>query len=181
MTTNDHDPSTQDALPGALRWRLRGLRRDTQPTRNLWPDIAARIFAQQAQPQPMPRRDRRRGSRPIAWLAAAASVTLALGLGWQLRPASTPAPATSIATSTAKADDTMLVRQADAMAREYEAALRELEAARPVVLATGALSQLDRSAAEVRAALARDPDSAFLLDQLQRVYARRLSLTQRLV
>ena len=43
-----------------------------------------------------------------------------------------------------------------------------------------ALRQLDRSAAEVRSALAQNPDARFLLDRLQKLYAQRLALTQRL-
>ena len=39
---------------------------------------------------------------------------------------------------------------------------------------------LDRDAALIRSALARDPDSTLLLEQLRRTYAHRLALTQRL-
>ena len=42
-----------------------------------------------------------------------------------------------------------------------------------------ALATLDAGAEEIRAALAQDPGSVHLLDQLRRTYARRLSLTQR--
>lgn len=185
MTRTPHDrddPTASEPLPDALRLRLRlrGLRRDVPPTRDLWPDLSARLAAL---PQPIttsapplrttPHR-RRRGLRHVAWIATAASVAFAIGIGWQLRPAAVPSP-TDLAASRP-----MLVRQADAMTREYDAAVRELEAAAPATRRADALHQLDRSAAEVRAALARDPDAAFLLEQLQRVYAQRLSLTRRL-
>jgi hypothetical protein len=39
----------------------------------------------------------------------------------------------------------------------------------------------ERIVAAIRAALAQAPDSRFLFDRLQRVYAQRLALTQRLV
>jgi hypothetical protein len=40
---------------------------------------------------------------------------------------------------------------------------------------------LDRDVALIRAALARDPDSVRLLEQLRRTYAHRLALAQRVV
>jgi len=182
-TTHDRsdNPSAPEPLPDALR--LRGLRRDVPPARDLWPDISARLAAHPqaaAADQPhattplraAPHRHRR-GLRGLGWFAAAASIALAIGIGWQLRPQAVNAPSAG--------RDAMLVRQADAMTREYDAAVRELESAKPAVRETGALQQLDRSAAEVRAALARDPDAVFLLEQLRRVYTQRLSLTRRLV
>ena len=44
-----------------------------------------------------------------------------------------------------------------------------------------ALATLDRSAADIREAIASDPGAVFLLDQLRRTYSRRLSLTQQAV
>jgi hypothetical protein len=60
--------------------------------------------------------------------------------------------------------------------------LKELDAGpqvRPAQTAP-ALKVLDRSAAQIRTALTRDPDARFLLERLQRTYDRRLELTQRL-
>lgn len=171
MTSNDRDIPARDALPEALRFGLRELRRDTPPARDLWPGVSARIAAQPlplARQRPQPRRRLRRA----VWLATAASVALAVAIGWQFHPAHAP--------SSAPSRDTMLVRQADAMTLEYDAALRELEAVTPIARSQDALKQLDRSAAEVRAALALDPDAIFLLERLRHVYARRLSLSQRL-
>lgn len=184
MTNDRHDnPSAPEPLSDALRLRLRGLRRDLPPARDLWPDISARLAVHpEATAADRPhaatplraasRRPRHRLHR-LGWLAAAASIALAVGIGWQLRPQAADAPVAG--------RDAMLVRQADAMTREYDAAVRELESAKPAVRETGALQQLDHSAAEVRAALARDPDALFLLEQLRRVYTQRLSLTRRLV
>lgn len=181
--TNDRHIDPSEPLPDALRLRLRGLRRDVPPARDLWPDISARLAAHPqaaaadqphaATPLRAAQHRHRHGLRRLGWLAAAASITLAIGIGWQLRPQAVDAPVIG--------RDAMLIRQADAMTREYDAAVRELETAKPAVHETGALQQLDRSAAEVRAALARDPDAVFLLEQLRRVHARRLSLTRRLV
>jgi len=77
----------------------------------------------------------------------------------------------------------MLGRQADAMTREYQAALRELEAATPDRTEARAeqpvLRELDHSARQIRTALERDPDARFLLDRLRKTYTLRLALTQR--
>lgn len=175
MSTTPHPPFADDDLPPALRLQLRGLRFESRPGHDLWPGIAARIAAAQPRPDPVAP-----GQPPrllaAAWTATAASVALALGIGWQLRTASlepiSPVPATHAP---------LLLLQADAMAREYEAALREVEVARPAAVRDqDALGLLDRSAAEVRHALARDPDARFLLEQLQRIYSQRLALTRRL-
>jgi hypothetical protein len=49
------------------------------------------------------------------------------------------------------------------------------------ILLAGAadLRELDRSEAQIRGALLRDPNARFLLDRLQHTYALRLALTQR--
>lgn len=180
MNTHRPDDPGHDAtmLPDALRWQLRALRRDEPPQGDLWPGIAARLHqpadARRAAPMRGPRHRRR-----TAWYAAAAAAVLAVAVGWQLRPLPVDAPSTGDApqaVATIADDPPLLLRQADAMTREYEAARREIEATRPTVRDAAALSQLDHSAAEVRAALALDPEARFLLDRLQHVYARRLAL-----
>ena len=67
------------------------------------------------------------------------------------------------------------------MTREYDAALREVEASAPRSATTSqpTLRELDRSAAQIRTALARDPDARFLLERLRHTYSLRLALTQR--
>lgn len=174
---NTHDDRTD--LPAALRLQLRGLRADVAPGRDLWTDIAPRIAATPQDPampaQAAPRR------RHAAWFAAAAVLALAIGMGWQLRPDGPGAATPPQVGAPAQAGNGMLVTQADAMAREYEAALREVEAARGLDAMPAILAELDASADTIRAALAQAPDSRFLFDRLQRVYAQRLSLTQRLV
>lgn len=158
-----HAPHDDDAR---LRLALRGLRRDVPPERDLWPDLAARLAQtpQQAPARMAPR-------RWIPALALAASLVLAVGIAWQLRPVAAP-------------DDSsrLIQREAQAMTREYSAALYELERTAPPPAAspvTPALHELDRSAAQIRTALARDPDARFLLERLRRTYAQRLELTQR--
>ena len=41
MTPHDPTPLSDDAL----RWQLRALRQDAPPSRDLWPDIAAKLAA----------------------------------------------------------------------------------------------------------------------------------------
>ena len=81
----DHD-FTEQNFPDALRWSLRGLRREAQPEHDLWPSIAHRIAATpQVAPAPATQAP---AWRRFAPLAVAASLALAVGLVWQLRPAS---------------------------------------------------------------------------------------------
>lgn len=152
-TGHDHDSDER------LRWQLRALRTDAPPTRDLWPGIAARI----ARP-----RARVANRRRFAWLAAAASLLLAFGIGWQLRPpVQSPAGAS------------LVQREADAMTRDYDTAMRRMQATAPVAHDDPALHELDRSAALIRQALQHDPDAGFLLQRLRHTYEKRIALTQR--
>ena len=143
----------------SLRFRLRQLPREIEPSRDLWPGIAARLPA--------------RAPRPRRWptlLALAACLSLAVGVAAWLRPAAAPAP-------DLRAE--LVQREADALVREYEAALAEMSAVPVPEPLAPALATLDESALQIRQALAEQPDSARLLDQLKRTYSRRLALTQR--
>lgn len=157
MTPHDPTPPSEDTL----RWQLRALRQDTPPVRDLWPDIAARL-ASAARQAPAPKR------RPLAPFALAASVLLAVTVTWQLQRAPT--------------GDAVIQREAAALTRDYTGALAQLDAQAKGSPEFGpALHALDESAAEIRHAIATDPNARFLLDQLRRTYARRLALTQRAV
>jgi hypothetical protein len=161
MTMNDRPGNDFDNRESdeRLRWQLRALRTDMPPQRDLWPGIAARLEA----PRPQVARH-----RPLAWLAAAASLLLAFGMGWQLRPTATSAPAPSL-----------VQQEADAMTRDYDATLRRLQAVAPAAGPDPALHELDRNAGLIREALQRDPDASFLLQRLRYTYEKRLALTQR--
>ncbi len=142
-----------------LRWQLRQLPRELEPPRDLWPGIAARL---------QPARPTRRGLGWLAGLAIAASLCLAVGLAWQQgRP---PSPDPQVA---------LVQREAQALTREYQAALLQFEGAPLPAPIQPALATLDRSVGEIRQALDSDPGARYLLDQLRRTYSRRLSLTQR--
>ena len=166
-------PFPNDDLSAALRLQLRGLRRDALPQRDLWPDIASQLSTRDRETPPVAEAPRRRA---LPALAAAAVLVLAAGIGWLQRPG---ADATLTRTDHDLAAAPLVV-EADAMTREYQGALREIAAMLPAVDDHVALSQLDASAHTVREALAQDPDAYFLLQRLQRIYAQRLSLTQRL-
>lgn len=189
MNPNDHNPTQEQArdddITDALRWQLRSLRRDALPQRDLWAGISERIAAEANPSAPSNVATlTSRNTKRFAWLALAASITLAVGIGWQLRPASPiEATAPTIAQTARHPGDptaALIAREANAMTWEYKAALREIDAHNTPVADARALRQLDRSAALVRSALTQDPDARFLLEQLQKLYAQRLALTQRL-
>ena len=178
---NTNDPRDRETpLDANLRLQLRGLRRDIEPEGDLWPGIAARIAATPQAARPAAPVRRGHGATRFAPWALAASLVLTVGVAWKLQP-----PSLAPAQPTAAQDATvaMLDRQADAMTREYQAALRELEAATPGRTAARveqpALRELDRSAKQIRTALERDPDARFLLERLRKTYTLRLELTQR--
>ena len=162
--TNDID---NDELGDAsVRMALRQLRSDRMPTHDLWPRIAADIAA-------MPTREhmavrRVGGSRFVPW-AIAASLLLAVALAWQLRPM-----------QPRDGQARLITHEAQAMTREYQGALKVISSSVPAsATSTPALRELDASAAQIRGALARDPDARFLLDRLRHTYSLRLALTQR--
>ena len=162
MSRDDHDDAPVDA---SLRLQLRGLRRDIAPAADLWPGIAARI----AQPRaPVA------AARLAPW-ALAASLVLAVGVAWKMQPP--PAPVDGVPSVEAR----LLAGEADAMTREYHAALQEVEASRPPApAAMPALEELDRSALQIRDALDAAPGARYLLDRLRHTYTLRLELTRRL-
>lgn len=179
MTTHDTDRTPDRPLPEELHRSLQALRRDSVPGHDLWPGIAARIAdAQTALPPPFlssrPRRSRR--SRRLIGLATAASFAAALAVAWTLLPTSPPP-------SSSPHDDAvagLMLREARSMTHDYQAAWRALDARRRPGTDTAALREIDRSAAEVRAALRKDPDARFLFERLQSLYARRLDIARRL-
>ena len=148
-----------------LRWRLRQLPRDIEPAADLWPGIAAAI-------------GRRPAQRTHRWLlsslAMAASVLLVAGLAWQRAAAPLPSPPVDAAA-------VVVATESRAITDEYQAALRQYRGAPVPEAIEPTLGELDRSVAQIQRAIARDPDSVFLLEQLRRTYSTRLALTQRAV
>jgi hypothetical protein len=143
-----------------LRWQMRQLPREIEPGRDLWPEIGQRIASRRWSPRVL-----------LPGLAIAASLLLAAGIAWQRQSAVAPA-----------GDDGRLVRiQAQEISEEYQAALRQFQGAPISPEYDASLRSLDRSLVEIHRAIAADPHSVFLLEQLQKTYSRRLALTQRAV
>ena len=168
------NPTTESEL----RLQLRGLRRDLEPAGDLWPGIQARIARLPAQ-APVPAARRGSHATRFAPWALAASLVLAVGVAWRTQPPPAPAPGATAATVPS------MDREAAAMTAEYRAALQELEASAPQLSSARpdqpALRELDRSARQIRDAIALDPQSPFLLERLRRTYSLRLDLTQRAI
>src|SRR5690606_37778999 len=98
------------------------------------------------------------------------------GVAWKMQPP--PAPAGTVPSAEAR----LLAGEADAMTREYQAALLEVQAGRtlpPPPAAVPALEELDRSALQSRDGLEEAPGARYLLDRLRRTYATRLERTRR--
>jgi len=180
---NDHD-HVDPRVPGdgELRLALRGLRRDVEPGSDLWPGIAERITSI---PQASAR-GRRHASRQQTWwrLATAASLLLAIGVAWRTQPdSSAPEAGMPIAATatTAPTQAPLVQREADTLTVQYQAALREIDVVPVPAGWQPGLDALDRSAAEIRNALRRNPDSRLLLERLRDTYTRRLALSRRAI
>lgn len=172
------NPSTPDPsgtpLPEALRWQLRSLRQPRAPDRDLWPGIAARL----ADTPQLPARASTRAPALRRWrvpASLAAALLVAWGVLGLMRQPPTTAPAPAPA-----ATPTLVQIEAAGLTRQYQAAVTEVAMlpASPALQST--IEELDRSAALIRDALERDPDSRLLLDQLRRTYTHRLALAQRM-
>jgi len=186
-----------------MLWKLRQLPREIEPGRDLWPGIAAAVGQPRA-------RSRARWLAPFA-LAASVLLTAGIAWRAQHDATAVPAvavatpatsskptpelPATRGATATgsmqgALAGDanrsrmitgTVVARESRAVTDEYQAALRQFDGAPLPAEVAPTLHALDQSVAQIRRAIAVDPGSVFLLEQLRRTYELRLSLTQRAV
>ncbi|HEY0334830.1 MAG TPA: hypothetical protein VGC74_14155 [Stenotrophomonas sp.] len=170
--TIDHTPDE------ALAARLRQLPSQRTPPPQVWEAIASGIAPTARTGQPAtpaitstPRR-RRHWRTPVGW-ALAASVAL---LAWVLVPTQVLTPSPTPSHSVAAAP--LLVQQADAMAGQYHQAIATVPVSQVPTDLQPALHELDASAAAIRLALQRQPDADFLLNQLQRTYAKRLELTR---
>ena len=160
MNTDNHD------IDADLQARLRALPAERLPPAQAWQRIAAQLPPRPAEVQavaPLPPA-RRWPLRLGLGLAAALAVLMVVPTSTPPTPRPSP-----------------LQRQADAIAAEYQQAMETLPAARIGADWQPALHELDSSAVYIRAAIAENPRSGYLLTQLQRTYALRLELTQQAV
>ncbi|MBB1059188.1 hypothetical protein [Marilutibacter spongiae] len=184
-TDTDHTPDAP--LPDDLRWQLRGLRTDAAPSHDLWPGIAGRLTPRTATTTPPTARSRRRWLAPLA--LAASLLLVATTLGWYLPPAGDAPAGAGVATTGAPATQAppaadpawAYQREVAGLTRQYQAAFNALGAVPGDPSLQPAINDLDRNADMILDALAQQPDSRLLLDQLRRTYAQRLALSQRML
>jgi hypothetical protein len=155
------------------------------PSRDLWAGIEARIEA------PVVSLESHRRTPIARWssrqLAAAAAVLMAVTAGgtWLVAGRSAGSPTETVATSPVQRTELVSVASEKGMAA-YEGeigALRniietrraELDSATVAVLEKN-LKLIDQAIAESKAALAADPASAFLAEQVSRAYDTKLEL-----
>ena len=168
MNDHDHTPF-DDHDHDRLQAQLRALPTERLPPARVWQGIAAQL---PGIPMPLPTAV---AATPVALIAPRRRWPLQIGLGLaaalglvMVLPA--PVPQTP--------PPTLVQRQAEAMAAEYQQAMAALPAAPLGGEWQPALHELDSSADHIRAALAENPRSRVLLSQLQRAYALRLELTR---
>ena len=162
MSRVEH-PDDQD-----LRLRLRALRREAVPPRDLWPGVQGRLGPQ---PVEQPARSKRPHWRPLFSVAAALAMVVGSAGWWSIMqgPHSQRDPARA-----------QVQAQAEGLARQYDAALLETRVAAGVPAPLQpAYEELDRNLEIIQQALARDPGSRLLLEQLHRTHKQRLALARR--
>jgi hypothetical protein len=160
------------------------------PSRDLWAAIEPRLQApvvplHQAPPPPPASRWRRLA------VAAVALVTVSAGTTWTLmRRGASPAPegagAPAVAVTPAVAAtgqpttlDTLYGREIALLHEAALGSLGQLDSATAAVVRRN-LAIIDQAIRESRAALAADPHSGFLLEQLDRAYGQKVHLLRRL-
>lgn len=153
-------------LDSDLQSRLRALPAERLPPADAWQRIAAQLPPRVAAvPAAAPAPRARRWSLRVG-LGLAAALAVLVVAPTSTPPTPRPSP---------------LQRQADVIAAEYQQAMATLPAAPIGADWQPALHELDTSAVYIRAAIAENPRSGYLLTQLQRTYALRLELTQQAV
>lgn len=166
-----HHDDSHDPDADGLQAQLRALPTERLPPARVWQGIAAQLPGMpMPMPMPMPV-----AATQVALIAPRRRWPLRVGLGLAaalglLMVLPTPVPQTP--------PPTLVQRQADALAAEYQQAMAALPAMPLGEAWQPALHELDSSADHIRAALAENPRSRVLLSQLQRTYALRLELTQ---
>ena len=160
-----------------LQLALRGLRRDIEPARDVWPGIAARLSPQFPH-VPVQSSGASAKVTPIWPWALAASLLLALGVFVQPGPqAARPLAVADTSSNPSKTAE--LPVQAQVMGLHYQAALRELNTTGLPASWQPGLQALDHSAAQIQAALRKNPDSPWLMGQLRQIYLRKIALSRR--
>lgn len=176
MNNHENDPRHDDALIQGLR----GLPAERVPPAAVWQRIAADIEhaprSLRAPAAPVSLADvavaGRAPRRHWPRYAAAAVLVALIGMaGISLLPQQ---PAASVAV-----EESPLQHQANTITYQYRQAMATIPQDNLAAELQPALRELDESAGSIRSAIAKSPDAAFLLGQLQRTYALRLELTRK--
>jgi hypothetical protein len=165
---------------------------DVPPARDLWPDIAARLWPTteergaevipfptgnrpQAQPKGVYLSRRQLAAAAVVIAMASAAATWALGPGIAVREVGTPLPMPAAVTPAATAEDPPPAL-ADELARlgaVLNAARDHLDPATVRILEKN-LDVIDRAIQDSRKALATDPANPFLKEHLDRAYRQKV-------
>ncbi len=155
--------SNQQQISDAeLRMQLRGLSKERELEKELWPAIQARIEnAQQMK-------------KSWVWssFAMAASLAFIAAIALPLLSFRQQAEGNTF-------EAQVVSREVDAMDTEYQAALKEFSSVELSPEVNAQLQLLDDSASKLRKALNQSPQSTYLIPMLRRTYLQRLQLTQR--
>jgi hypothetical protein len=149
------------------------------PSQDLWHAIAARletpVVSMDRAPSP------KRAALPWRRMAAAAVLLMSVSAGatWMVaRRAPAPAPV-AVRHAPAVALDSLYGREIAVLRDAADGALGQLDSATAAVVRRN-LAIIDQAIRESRAALAADPQSGFLLEQLDHAYGRKVGLLRRL-
>ncbi|MEA9578386.1 hypothetical protein VC218_05480 [Xanthomonas nasturtii] len=163
---SDRIEAESRAEDAALVARLQALPQQRLPPAQLWERIAPSLVPHATAVARRP--GRRRWALPVLGVALAAVVAL-VAVVPGIRQHTPPPP---------RAAQPALVAQAQALAGQYQQAIAQVPLQQVPADLRPALDELDQSAQAIHAAIAQSPQSAFLLSQLQRTYAKRLQLTR---
>jgi len=155
-----------------FRWRLRQLPREREPSRDLWPAIAAAIGVTDVRVA-IASISRQPRSRALRWASGVAAALILASVGLSIAKP-------DALHSHRNREHRLVLKEADAIRKHYKAELAQFRSVPVPADFAPALRELDASADGIRQALDSRPDAVFLLGQLRHTYARRLQLTQRL-
>ncbi|HEY2807903.1 MAG TPA: hypothetical protein VGI91_03845 [Steroidobacteraceae bacterium] len=156
-----------------------------EPPHDLWPQIAARLKAEQAATAPQAAPPARRGRLPVRWLAAAAmvaSVAVGVWIGRDVLPipglgavngpqtaANAAATGNGAALNTAWVVDPRYQRDRAQLVQTLQARLDAMQpAARAKV--TASLATIEKAKQDLEQALGKDPSNALLQELLVNTY-----------
>lgn len=159
--SNHHQQQISEA---ELRMQLRGLSKERELEKELWPAIQARI------------ENTRQKKRSWAWSSFAMAASLAF-----IAAIALPLLSSRQQTDANRLEAQVVSREVNAMDTEYQAALKEFSSVELSPEVKTQLQLLDDSAGKLRRALNQSPQSTYLISMLRRTYLQRLQLTQRAV